>query len=60
MTSSHLPFDTPNLPQRIEAVRALEKRLAYLSPLISAIEDRLSQLTARSDALNQLIDAVAA
>jgi uncharacterized membrane protein YccC len=55
VTSSHLPFDTSSLSLRIGAVRALENRLAYMLPLISAIEDRLSQLSSRPPALARLI-----
>ncbi len=58
VTSSHLPFDTSNLSLRIGAVRALENRLAYMLPLISAIEDRLSQLDARPAMLARLIDDI--
>jgi len=58
VASSHLPFDTSNLSLRIGAVRALENRLAYMLPLISAIEDRLSQLDTRPAMLARLIDDV--
>jgi uncharacterized membrane protein YccC len=58
VASSHLPFDTSNLAMRIGAVRALENRLAYMLPLISAIEDRLSQLTSRPPTLVRLIEDV--
>lgn len=61
VTSSHLPFDTAHLPLRISAVRALENRLAYLLPLISALEDRLDQLGAHRDpALDALLADVTA
>jgi uncharacterized membrane protein YccC len=60
ITATHLPFDTSNLPLRVETVRALENRLTYLLPLISAIEDRLAELGSRSEALSALlVDTVA-
>ena len=55
VTSSHLPFDTTNLPLRLRTVRALENRLAYLLPLISALEDRLAELGHRDEALSALL-----
>jgi uncharacterized membrane protein YccC len=58
VASSHLPFDTSSLSMRIGAVRALENRLAYTLPLISAIEDRLSQLPSRPATLARLIDDI--
>ena len=60
VTASHLPFDTSNLPLRIRTVRALENRLAYLLPLISALEDRLTELDVRDDALSALMADVTA
>jgi uncharacterized membrane protein YccC len=60
ITATHLPFDTSNLPLRVDTVRALENRLTYLLPLISAIEDRLAELGSRSEALTALLaDTVA-
>ena len=58
VTSSHLPFDTSNLPLRIRTVRALESRLAYMLPLISALDDRLTELGERDEALSQLLSEV--
>ena len=55
VTSSHLPFDTTNLPLRTRTVRALEGRLAYMLPVISAIEDRLAELGSRSEPLSALL-----
>jgi uncharacterized membrane protein YccC len=55
VTSSHLPFDTHHLPLRISTVRALENRLAYMLPLISALEDRLTELGERDAALTALL-----
>jgi uncharacterized membrane protein YccC len=60
IAATHLPFDTSNLPQRVATVRALEHRLAYMLPLISALEDRLGQLGARPEALDRLLVDVAA
>jgi len=60
VTSSHLPFDTTNLPLRIDTVRVLENRLAYTLPLITAIEDRLAQLEKPSRSLTRLLADVVA
>ncbi len=60
VTSSHLPFDTSHLPMRIRTVRALENRLAYLLPLISALEDRLAELGAQDQALTALLSETTA
>jgi len=60
ITSSHLPFDTANLSQRIRTVRALENRLAYLLPLISALEDRLAALEVRDPELDALLADIVA
>jgi len=59
VTSSHLPFDTSNLPLRIRTVRALENRLAYMLPLTSALEDRLTELGKPEPRLNRLLEDVA-
>jgi uncharacterized membrane protein YccC len=60
IAATHLPFDTAQLPLRAGTVRALESRLAYMVPLISALEDRLAQLGRRGKALSRLLDDVAA
>jgi uncharacterized membrane protein YccC len=60
VTSSHLPFDTSDLPLRIGTVRALENRLAYMLPLISALDDRLTELGERDKAFSQLLSDVTA
>jgi uncharacterized membrane protein YccC len=60
VTSSHLPFDTTNLPLRTRTVRALEGRLAYMLPVISAIEDRLTELGPRSEPLAALLADITA
>jgi uncharacterized membrane protein YccC len=60
VTSSHLPFDTAHRPLRIRTVRAFENRLAYMLPLISALEDRLAELGAPDDALTTLLADVTA
>jgi len=60
VASSHLPFDTAHLPQRIRTVRALENRLAYLLPLISALEDRLTELGSKDRALTALLADITA
>ena len=55
VTASHLPFDTAHLPLRANTMRALENRLVYMLPLISAIEDRLAELGPRSEAISALL-----
>ena len=58
LASSHLPFDTAGLPLRQRTVRALENRLAYMLPLISALEDRLTQLGEPDAALAALLENI--
>jgi uncharacterized membrane protein YccC len=60
LTSSHLPFDTANLPLRMDTVRALENRLSYMLPLTTAIEDRLAQIGKPTRSLSRLLADVAA
>jgi uncharacterized membrane protein YccC len=60
VVATHLPFDTGSLPQRVGAVRALEHRLAYMLPLIAAVEDRLDQLGRPNAALSRLLTDVVA
>lgn len=60
VAATHLPFDTCNLPLRVNTVRALETRLAYMLPLISTLEDRLSQLGPRDGASSRLLSDVVA
>jgi uncharacterized membrane protein YccC len=60
VTASHLPFDTSNLPLRVSTVQALENRLTYMLPLISALEDRLAQLGRPDRALSRLLADAAA
>jgi uncharacterized membrane protein YccC len=58
VTSSHLPFDTSHLALRIRTVRTLENRLAYLLPLITALEDRISALPIKDSNLTTLLSDV--
>jgi len=44
LLSTHLPFDTSNLRWTAGAVRALQDRVAALTPAVSAIEERLQAL----------------
>lgn len=44
--SIHLPYDTARIVPRVDMLRALQDRLSLLLPLASAIEDRMTQLTA--------------
>ena len=46
MLSTHLPFDTANLPPTMRSVAALQDRLSLLLPLASAVEDRRRVLQA--------------
>jgi uncharacterized membrane protein YccC len=44
--ATHLPFDTANFVPTLDAVRAMQDRLALLLPLASAVEDRRRALVA--------------
>jgi uncharacterized membrane protein YccC len=44
LMATHLPFDTSHLRWTSRAIRALQDRLAFMVPLLSAVEDRLHAL----------------
>lgn len=43
---THVPFDTSNLRWTAGAVRAMQDRVAALTPIVSAVEDRMRALQA--------------
>jgi uncharacterized membrane protein YccC len=46
LLSTHVPFDTTNLRWAAGSIRALQDRIAALTPTLSAVEDRLEALRA--------------
>ncbi|MBO9357527.1 FUSC family protein [Bordetella petrii] len=44
MLSTHVPFDTGNIRWTAGAVRAMQDQIAALTPLVSAVDDRLRAL----------------
>lgn len=58
--STHLPFDTSNLRWTAAAVRALQDRVAALTPTVSAVEDRLQALRTRTGQLPEDVSRVSA
>lgn len=44
MLSTHVPFDTGNIRWTTGAVRAMQDQMAALTPLVSAVDDRLRAL----------------
>jgi uncharacterized membrane protein YccC len=44
LLATHVPFDTGNLRWTADAVRAMQDRIAALTPTLSAVEDRLLAL----------------
>ncbi|MGQ9367503.1 FUSC family protein [Azospirillum sp. ST 5-10] len=44
--ATHLPYDTTDVRRAARPVRALQDRMAYLLPILAAIEDRLAALRA--------------
>ncbi|MBV7485861.1 FUSC family protein [Bordetella sp. BOR01] len=44
MLSTHVPFDTGNIRWTAGAVRAMQDQIAALTPLVSAVDDRLQAL----------------
>ncbi|WP_198086926.1 FUSC family protein [Variovorax sp. E3] len=48
LLSTHVPFDTSNLRWTAGAIRAMQDRIAALTPTLSAVEDRLDALKAVS------------
>lgn len=49
--STHVPYDTNNIRWTARAVRAIQDSMATLTPLVSAIDDRLIALTPEGEAL---------
>ena len=48
LLSTHVPFDTSNLRWTAGAVRAMQDRVAALTPIVSAVEDRMRALPTAS------------
>ncbi|GAA4342771.1 FUSC family protein [Pigmentiphaga soli] len=49
LLSTHIPYDVGNIRWTAEAVRAMQDRIAALTPLASAVEDRLRALDAAGE-----------
>jgi uncharacterized membrane protein YccC len=60
LVSTHLPFDTANLPLRRDRVRLLNARFSYILPLITALEDRLKELQTPPPDLAALVADISA
>jgi len=58
MLSTHVPFDTGNIRWTAGAVRAMQDQIAALTPLVSAVDDRLRALRENGQALPEPVDAV--
>ncbi|WP_448203824.1 FUSC family protein [Azospirillum sp. sgz302134] len=56
--STHLPYDTSDVRWMTRAVRALQDRMAYLLPVLAAVEDRLNALRAEGGELPAEVAAV--
>lgn len=50
LLSTHVPFDTGNLRWTAGAIRAMQDRIAALTPTLSAVEDRLDALAGATGA----------
>ncbi len=60
LLSTHIPFDTTHLRWTAGAVRAVQDRVASLTPALSAVEDRLQALRQAEGALAPDVSAVMA
>ncbi|RAP65128.1 fusaric acid resistance protein [Achromobacter sp. HZ01] len=58
LLSTHVPFDTGNLRWTAGAVRAMQDQVAALTPIVSAVEDRMLALQADGQALPQEVSAL--
>ncbi len=57
LLSTHVPFDTTNLRWTSGAVRAMQDQIAALTPLVSAVEDRMAALQAEGRELPAAVSA---
>ncbi len=60
LLSTHLPFDTSNLRWTASSVRAMQDKIAALTPVVSAVEDRMRALQADGAALPEPVSALLA
>ncbi|MFH0132206.1 FUSC family protein [Variovorax sp. VaC1] len=60
LLSTHVPFDTTHLRWTAGAIRAMQDRVAALTPALSAVEDRLQALEQAEGALAPDVAAVLA
>lgn len=60
LLSTHVPFDTTHLRWTAGAIRAMQDRVAALTPALSAVEDRLQALVQAEGALASDVTAVLA
>ena len=58
LLSTHVPFDTTHLRWTAGAIRAMQDRVAALTPVLSAVEDRLQALEQADGALPADVVAV--
>jgi uncharacterized membrane protein YccC len=60
LLSTHVPFDTTNLRWTAGAIRAMQDRVAALTPTLSAVEDRLRAIKELEGAMPADVAAVLA
>jgi uncharacterized membrane protein YccC len=60
LLSTHVPFDTTHLRWTAGAIRAMQDRVAALTPALSAVEDRLRALEQAEDRIAPDVAAVLA
>ncbi|CAM4238238.1 FUSC family protein [Bordetella muralis] len=58
MLSTHVPFDTGNIRWTAGAVRAMQDQIAALTPLVSAVDDRLHALQKDGQPLPEAVNAI--
>ncbi|TPW28145.1 FUSC family protein [Pararhizobium mangrovi] len=56
----HLDYEMADEPQRARWIRVLQRRMLFILPVLSSIDDRLSQLRAGKDGLPSRLDAIVA
>lgn len=56
--STHVPFDTGNIRWTAGALRAMQDQIAALTPLISAVDDRLRALQQNDQPLPEPVNAI--
>lgn len=58
MLSTHVPFDTGNIRWTASAVRAMQDQIGALTPLVSAVDDRLHALQKDGQPLPEPVQAM--